>query len=268
MGFVRSCKIEICDVIFVFEGGASFYFLSWMPKKNYDKKECGKNITKTKLNQKKFNLQRFNFIVEMSASTIFGNISVRLNQTKVQMYKVQLQNNPQKLAINFVTIGGKKLAWPCSTFIQSTSTDFVTNNTIQHRVVIYSQPTSKSPQEILLFWLNYKPIISEDKVFMITFNHYTSVKLMQNYLVFKYDNGVKIFDLNMINEIVHINYGKKTHKGNVYYVIRFIMTSTNDEESIVDVVSDTVIKIPSHAKITELTEDQHKAMKRAKLFKQ
>jgi len=182
-------------------------------------------------------------------------------------------NKQDRLAVTSATIGTKTV-----TRVFNIVNDTWKYLEIDHKK-IYFHPffiilypfEIKNSQEMLLQWVKYT-VNFGDKYFKAEFTSFTLVQLLHHYLIFKNTNNdtVKMVDLNTVQEIVRINY-QKVHisiTSNDAYVMKFIVKSTNNVESEFLVLSDTVIKSPSHAKITELTEDQYNTMKREKLFKQ
>jgi hypothetical protein len=199
----------------------------------------------------------------MSATMIFSKIWVQVTSTPAVLLKLKKSD---RLIINHVIIGSNKFTWASSLSLEDVKTTFDKKKQYQELCLFYSQPEIRNPQEILLLWVQYTRKIT-DKIFYGAANEYELVQLVQHFIVFKTTINVKIVDLNNTKEIVRINFGKVTTKTFNKYIMKFMITSGTNEQSEVSVVSDTAIKSPSHAKITELTEEQYNKMMRDKIFK-
>ena len=192
---------------------------------------------------------------------IFSKVWVPINLDAATFSSLKFD----RLVVNHVTIGANNLAWISGLSLSQVTTQL--KKECQETIIHYYRPEIRTPQEILLFWVLYAPQ-SSGKIFYGSGNDYTSIQLVQHFLVFKTKIlNVKMVDLNTTKEIVRINFGKLSFPAGDKYVMKFMVTSTNNVESEVLIASDTVIKSPSHAKITEYTEEQYNAMRREKLFK-
>ena len=224
--------------------------------------------TKNKTHKKKANLKTRKFGAEMSASMNFSSYwqHVKIADQSGMDYVKQRQN---RLAVSYAIIGGKSIPRVSNIVLDKQEYYEFNHKKIlcQPFMILNYPPKMKNSQEMLLYWVNYTTKIG-DTGFRKKFDQYPFVQLIHHYLVFKDTVTVKVLDLNATNEIVRINYGKAYIFGKDSYVMKFIATFANNVDSEFLVVSDTVIKSPSHAKITELTDEQYNTMKREKLFKQ
>jgi len=194
---------------------------------------------------------------------IFSKLWVPLKFSYAELLTMK---KPDRLIINHVIIGSNKFTWASSLALEDVKKSFDNKKKYQELSLFYSKPEIINPQEILLLWVHYTRKIT-DKFFYGANSEYDLVQLLQHFIVFKTAKSVQIVDLNNTKEIVRINLGKvPTISGNKY-MMKFMITSGTNEQSEVSVVSDTTIKSPSHAKITELTEEQYLTMQRINLFK-
>ena len=179
------------------------------------------------------------------------------------------------MSVNHVTIGSNTRPQVSVVFENGPGSFIIDKKTIQisRTGILYYPPETKNAQELLLHWVQYQCKIDE-KFYVDGFFDFSTVKIVQHYLVFKGENTLsygKVVNLNSVKEIVRINLGKvyfATGLGHFdKYAMKFMVTSTNNVESEVLITSDTAIKSPSHPKITEYTEEQYNKMKRDKMFK-
>ena len=177
------------------------------------------------------------------------------------------------MSVNHVTIGSNTRPQVSVVFANKSIVITIDKKNIEcfRTGILYYPLEIKNAQELLLNWVQYQCKIDE-KFYADEFAPFSTVKLMQEYLVFKSSAGFgKVVNLNSVKEIVRINFGEvnvtKPSGSSNKYVMKFIVTSTNNVESEVLIVSDTAIKSPSHAKITELTEEQYNKIARDKIFK-
>lgn len=179
-----------------------------------------------------------------------------------------LNTKQNRLTVSYASIGGNSIPRVSNIVLLKEFGFEINDKKIKYQLfaILTYPPEIKNSQEMLLYWIQYTPKIGET-FFETEVVFYAVVALMRHYLVFKNSETVRVLDLNTTNEVVCIKYGKvKSLK--IKYMMKFVATSANNVESEFVVVSDSVIKSPSHTKITELTEEQYLAMKREKLFKQ
>jgi len=213
------------------------------------------------------------FGVEVEMSTMHS--SKMWNRLVVNNGNLNAINSRLSLiSVNRVAIGTNILTGLSIVFINQVDSFKIDDKATTYTNIGIFQypPENKNAQELLLYWVHYQCQIGE-QIFIARFTYFSTLKLQQHYLVFTDSSEVKVVDLNSVKEIVRINFGKvkfqttTTSSIQNKYVMKFIVTSDKHEESEVLIASDTAIKSPSHAKITELTEDQYLTMQREKLFK-
>jgi len=185
-----------------------------------------------------------------------------------QQLKDTVNKMQNRLAVSYGSLGGKSIPRVLNIVLWGTVQHELNGKNIvcQKIFLIYYPPEIKNSQEMLSYWVEYTSKIG-DPAFLKEPAQYLHVELTRHYLVFKSKTDVQVLDLNTTNEVMRINYGQAQFKKADSYVMKFIATSANNVESEFLVVSDNVIKSPSHSKITELTEDQYLAIQRDKLFK-